>query len=394
MKPNVQEPLSQYTDVTLEDIPPASQSTDTEEIIENPHLSIESSRLVHYLNAVKHLKVASKDILARSILLETKNGNLYLTATDVDIYVKTVIPLLNTTNILDGYFVLPIEAMMSILRVGYPWFIIHRDGTTYLARLYRGDMELETYRIGYERFYCGRVDAGNSDIIPVEKLSRIIRQFSGMLSVAMSGYERRLLFSPTGVYMISTWSVMRVPGTFPSMELRIRDTSIIQSLLRCCQDEKVRVISAKVGHRKELVGRSIIFSFYSPEVIIPDQITGLVDTVSRMSGVIISRSKLMKVLTLAKELKHLSGSIQLSYAGNSLQVKPISLKNTARSEMVFPGRESGFNLSRGTYVVNASLFRSILAAMDQDEVTIILHGKGVGITTDFCEAVLYTEQPM
>ena len=199
--------------------------------IKEPHMKISTKEFSEALKIAKSvLSSNSKDLISRSVLLKIENGVLYLYCTDFDIYLKLKLNVLNTENTLSDTVIFPLDSMMQLLKAVPSTTIISKKENSYYINLVGGNVILETHTVDESKFkFTDNMNISDKTINSSD-LYNIIKDFSPLVSSAISPSEKRIVFSNK---VISTYMLSSISADLdlPELDLRVKDMTILKQLL-------------------------------------------------------------------------------------------------------------------------------------------------------------------
>lgn len=355
------------------------------------YFQIESRELVYFMQALRGLRLA-KDTMSRSVLFSYERGKVVLRATDADVFMELSVPCKNSENVLKDDVVLPVETILGLLRARDFYFTIYKVNSAYFARVMGGEVFLEVYAIEKNKFLVPRAQKEDKEV-SAESFLTVISSMSTMLLPSLTPQERRIFFTPEGVYVNCAWAIVKVLEGYPRFDLKVRDTVVLKSLLRYSKGN-VKICTSKDGMRKEIRGDNFFYSFYVSSFKIGDMVKKLTDTVDMQRGISIAKDPFMRVINLSRELPHMQGKLSLSNDSSGLNVELQSKRTGGGSNIQLMGTlGENYSVTSETSVVHSDNLSTVLACFSTQTLSVELASAGVILTSPEpgMVAVLYKE---
>ena len=192
-------------------------------------------------------------------------------------------------------------------------------------RIAGGDIILETLTVPVEKFkYHDEVK--DTKTIEATDLLAIVRSFSSIATSAVSPTERRIVFKAGSAYASYMWAVVKAPGEYPDLELKVKDISIVKSLLT---NKEGPVVVAKTVEGVK-VQRIVLHTDYfkyatiSSSVDLSESLLNSVSDMEGISGVHIDLVQLYKMVELSADLPYSIGKVGFNYSDEGIT---LSIKN-------------------------------------------------------------------
>ena len=141
-----------------------------------------------YQGKTKEFKEVRKEYVLQdlcSFKAHVENEKVVARSTDFDVYVESKLELLNVDNILTEAVVIPTDIVMKLVKAVPVNTIIYKseeDGNFYM-RLYGGDIVLETYTMGVDKFMF-QDDVEQKARVSANDLYSVMKDFTPVVTAA------------------------------------------------------------------------------------------------------------------------------------------------------------------------------------------------------------------
>lgn len=365
--------------------------------IDEPHFKVSSKEFKEILRTAKLISASTgRDPSSKALcLVPNKDGILSCYSTDYDVYLKKTLPILNTTNILEDTLVISIDNLIKLAKAVPSSLVIYKRDDKYFIKLFGGDMILETISINTDKYLFSDATESKGKINSLD-LSNVLRDLSSIVTVAVSPEERRIMFSDTTAQVTYLWSAIKSRGSYAPLDLKLKDIHIIRSLLQNTADydlELFRTTEDIQTARCVLKGVDFEYAFLISDKVLDDTQTKMIEEIVNNDGYYVDFNQLYKTVELSSELGYTIGKIEFNYSDDGLMML---LKNKGVDDSVFniQGSKEGNPKPIGNnLILQSKLLRVILRSFTSTtSVCVIITEKGLGIKSEYYEAVIFNNQ--
>lgn len=359
-----------------------------------PHVRFNTKEFQQVLRNAKLLSAASgRDVVSKSISIHVEDGKMVCRATDFDSYLETKLDLLNEQNVLEEDVCIPTDILMKLAKACPAVTAILKDDEGFKMRLAGGDILLETLSVPLEKFIAPDRPTGGASVEAPEMLS-VIRAMSPIVTAAVSPTERRILFKNGDAVASYMWAVVKAPGEYPNLELKLKDLQILKSLLTN-RDGTIYVSQTPDDVK---VPRTFItaddFTYATLTSAAADTNTSAeqMNEIIGQPGVFVDLLQLYKMVEVSADLPYSIGKVGLN---NSLEGIQLAIKTKKGKDSIFTlsgSNEGNPQPLEKEVVLQSKLLRILLRSFGASaSVKVSVTNKGVGIETDSLQAVCYVE---
>jgi hypothetical protein len=385
--------LSSVDDSELDNVD-LSSFGEVEDTVDFPHFKVATKEFKEFLKVAKTIcSAGGRDVVSKAVCLSAKDGKLVCRSTDFDVYIEQKLELMNVTNILDGEVVIPTDILIKLIKAVPVNTVIYKNGDNFYIRLYGGDIVLETYSITADKFsFLDEVEKVGT--IAAVDLYSVIKDFSGVVTAAVSPQERRILFEKQKAYASYMWAIMMSSKSFQDFDLKIKDISVLKNLL-LGSEEVLEVFVTKESvkiKRCVISGTKFKYSFLISDVRMSESMKDNLVSVVDAGGVFVDFISFYKMVEVAADLPYSIGKIGLNYSEDGIHLA-IKTKKDKDSVFNITGSKDGEVVSlKDELIVQAKLLKIVLRSFaSKSSVRLSVSEKGLGIVSDDYSAAIYSE---
>ena len=278
--------------------------------IKEPHLKLSTKEFLEALKIAKStISSNSKDLISRSALLKVEGGVLYLYCTDFDIYLKLKLNILNTENLITDTVIFPVDSIMQLLKAVPSTTVISKKEDSYYINLVGGSVILETHVVDESKFKFAEAMNKSDKTINSNKLYSIIKDFSPLVSSAISPSEKRIVFSNK---VISTYMLSSISADLdlPDLDLRVKDMSVLRQLTNLEKEEELSIYFGDNG-RASIEGENFNYTFLTSDLKTNKTLLDILDKQNYSDGLFIDYLSFYKLIELSAELSYSTGKVNI-----------------------------------------------------------------------------------
>ena len=278
--------------------------------IKEPHLKLSTKEFLEALKIAKStISSNSKDLISRSALLKVEGGVLYLYCTDFDIYLKLKLNILNTENLITDTVIFPVDSIMQLLKAVPSTTVISKKEDSYYINLVGGSVILETHVVDESKFKFTDAMNKSDKTINSNKLYSIIKDFSPLVSSAISPSEKRIVFSNK---VISTYMLSSISADLdlPDLDLRVKDMSVLRQLTNLEKEEELSIYFGDNG-RASIEGENFNYTFLTSDLKTNKTLLDILDKQDYTNGLFIDYLSFYKLIELSAELSYSTGKVNI-----------------------------------------------------------------------------------
>lgn len=378
--------ITSVDDSTLEELDLNDYGTLDVEIKE-PHLKLSTKEFSEALKIAKStISSNSKDLISRSALLKLERGVLYLYCTDFDVYLKLKLNILNTENLLTDTVIFPVDSIMQLLKAVPSTTIITKKDNDYFINLVGGSVILETHVVDESKFMFSDKMNLSDKTINSNTLYNIIKDFSPLVTSAISPSEKRIVFSNR---VISTYMLSSISADLdlPDLDLRVKDMSILKQLTNLEKEEELNLLFGENG-RVAIEGSTFKYIFLTSDLKTNKTLLEILDKQDYKSGLYIDYLSFYKLIELSAELSYSTGKVNIKLEDDKCDVTFKTRKGN-NSILKLEGLKEG-NVTSIEKEVQSKLLRILLKSFTGNaQVKINLTEEALIITSDTYKGVLF-----
>lgn len=333
---------------------------DVTEKIEFPHIKMSTKSLKRFADISKTISVAGgRDIISKAVCLEVIDGKVACRATNFDIYVRQDYDLMNQENVLKDVVVIATDILLKLLKAAPGSTVIYKKEDKFYIKLFGGDVVLESYDVGSEKFAFSE-KTENPVTVGSNLLYSVAKNYSGVVSAAVSSTERRIGFTEKGAFCKYMWAILAARGGFGNFEFKPKEIDVVRAML-VNTDEDIRVSFATGGKSKRALfeGTGFSFSTLLSDIKVSAEDEKMLDKPAE-GGFHVDLVQLYKIVELAADLPYSLGKLVFTYApGAGLKINLATRKGTDH-EFTVSGSQDGKLVDDATATIQAKLLRVVL----------------------------------
>ena len=355
--------------------------------IKEPHLKLSTKEFLEALKIAKStISSNSKDLISRSALLKVEGGVLYLYCTDFDIYLKLKLNILNTENLITDTVIFPVDSIMQLLKAVPSTTIISKKEDSYYINLVGGSVILETHVVDESKFKFTDTMNKSDKTINSNKLYSIIKDFSPLVSSAISPSEKRIVFSNK---VISTYMLSSISADLdlPDLDLRVKDMSVLRQLTNLEKEEELSIYFGDNG-RASIEGENFNYTFLTSDLKTNKTLLDILDKQNYSDGLFIDYLSFYKLIELSAELSYSTGKVNIKLEEDKCIVTFKTRKGND-SVLTLEGLKEG-SITQIEKEVQSKLLRILLKSFSgSSQVKVNLTEESLIVTNENYKGVLF-----
>ena len=355
--------------------------------IKEPHLKLSTKEFLEALKIAKStISSSSKDLISRSALLKVEGGVLYLYCTDFDIYLKLKLNILNTENLITDTVIFPVDSIMQLLKAVPSTTVISKKEDSYYINLVGVSVILETHVVDESKFkFTGTMNKSDKTINS-NKLYSIIKDFSPLVSSAISPSEKRIVFSNKvfSTYMLSSISA---DLDLPDLDLRVKDMSVLRQLTNLEKEEELSIYFGANG-RCAIEGDTFNYTFLTSDLKTNKTLLDILDKQDYTNGLFIDYLSFYKLIELSADLNYSTGKVNIKLEEDKCIVTFKTRKGND-SVLTLEGLKEG-SITQIEKEVQSKLLRILLKSFSgSSQVKVNLTEESLIVTNENYKGVLF-----
>ena len=355
--------------------------------IKEPHLKLSTKEFLEALKIAKStISSNSKDLISRSALLKVEGGVLYLYCTDFDIYLKLKLNILNTENLITDTVIFPVDSIMQLLKAVPSTTVISKKEDSYYINLVGGSVILETHVVDESKFKFTDAMNKSDKTINSNKLYSIIKDFSPLVSSAISPSEKRIVFSNK---VISTYMLSSISADLdlPDLDLRVKDMSVLRQLTNLEKEEELSIYFGDNG-RASIEGENFNYTFLTSDLKTNKTLLDILDKQNYSDGLFIDYLSFYKLIELSAELSYSTGKVNIKLEEDKCIVTFKTRKGND-SVLTLEGLKEG-SITQIEKEVQSKLLRILLKSFSgSSQVKVNLTEESLIVTNENYKGVLF-----
>lgn len=311
-----------FDNLEMEDMFEVSDVVD-DEVIEVPHIRLHTK---DFLNALKRAKTvissSAKDLMSKSVCMQVIGNELYVNATNFDVFIEAKAPIINTENILEKTIVCPINTLFQLAKA-FPSTVtlLEEDGKV-KVRLIGGSIDIETIEVARDKFLmhdevapCGEIDA--------QEFNSILNALASISQNAISPSEKRIIFNQNGAMASYMFTIACKEGNYPEFDVKMKDLGVLRSLT-ASQQGKLRtykVVDEKASSRFVIEHETFKYTFLVGECSFNRMLVNAYKKSDFDNGGYIEFNNIYKLVELSSMLNYSAGKILMKFTDmNNLEL--------------------------------------------------------------------------
>lgn len=330
------------------------------ETIEFPHLKMATKSLKKFADISKIISVSGgRDIISKAVCLEVIDGKVVCKATDFDIFVKQEYELMNTENVLRDTVVVATDILQKLLKAAPASTVIYRKDDKFFIRLFGGDVVLESYDVASDKFTFSE-KTNPVGTIGSNSIYSVAKNYSGVVSAAVSSTERRIGFTKAGAFAKYMWAILGTRGAFADFDLKPKDIAIVRAVLvNTDEDLQVSVTEEGKSRRALFEGNGFSFSILLSDIKVSSEDQAILDKPSE-GGFHVDLVQLYKIVELAAELPYSLGKLDFTYSPGAGLLIGLQTRKGTTHEFTVSGSQDGSLREDASATIQAKLLRVVL----------------------------------
>ena len=382
-------------DTTLEGLDLNSYD-DVDEISE-PHIKVDTKDFKEFLKNAKSVIVNNaKDIVSKSICLNVEEGQVVGYCTDFDVFLEYRMDLLNTDNILTEPISFPVDVMIKMMKAVPNTVTIFKDEEGFKLKLAGGSIPLETHNIDIAK-YQFKDELKESEVSTMDsiKLHSILKNFTAIVTSAINPSERRIVFNEHGANAMYMFSMIKSDGSYPNMDIKIKDLSILKNLT---SGKDVPLMFYDIADdtkskRKVIKCDKFSYAFLVSELSLNKTLLDMEASLNKDDGLFIDFLQLYKLIELSYDLNYSLGKVGLNYTEDNKLKLLFKTKKGKDSEFDIDGTLSG-NISplKKDIEVPSKFLKTLLTSFNSESnIKISITDKALIVASDEYTGILFVE---
>lgn len=365
-----------------------------DDTVDYPHFKVPTKTFKEFLKVAKLVCTAGgKDVVSKAVCLFADGDNLRCASTDFDVYVEQTIALLNDHNILDEVVVIPTDILVKLTKAVPVNTVIYKKDDKFYIRLYGGDIVLETYSMGSDKFIFSE-QMVKDPTMSAEDIAAVMKDFSTIVTSAVSPAERRIICEADRAYASYLFAIIMAKKSLTECDLKPKDINVLKSLL-VNSEETLNVSHTDkdvTPKRCQISGSNFKYTFLLSEAKISDSMKNSISNVVTSNGVFVDFVQLYKMVEVAAELPYSTGKIGVNYSDEGIR---IAIKTKKDADAIFDiagSKEGDTTPIKDELIVQAKLFRVVLRSFaSKASVKLTVSKDGIGISADDYSSAIYSE---
>lgn len=365
-----------------------------DDTVDFPHFKVATKSFKEFLKVAKLVCTAGgKDVVSKAVCLFAEGEVLRCASTDFDVYVEMNLPLLNDHNILTETVVIPTDILIKLTKAVPVNTVIYKKDDKFYIRLYGGDIVLETYSMGSDKFIFSDLVV-TSEQIAGKDLSEVMKDFSTIVTSAVSPAERRIICETDRAYASYLFAIIMAKKSFTSCDLKPKDINVLKSLVVDAEETLKTFHTADdvSPKRCQIAGDNFKYTFLLSEAKISDTMKNSIGNVVTGNGVFVDFVQLYKMVEVAAELPYSTGKIGINYSDEGIK---LAIKTKKDADAIFDitgSKEGDTTPIADELIVQAKLFRVVLRSFaTKSSIKLTVTKDGIGISAEDYSAAIYSE---
>lgn len=378
----------------VEDIDLSTFGT-VEEEIKLPHLKFSGTQFKFLIRLAKSLSVPSgRDVISKSILIHPNNDKIEFYLTDFDVYFFYELDRINVQNVLTEDIIIPTDYLDKLARAIGNKVTIFKDGDDFKLSLLGGDIILETYNVDVEKFKF-KDTYNKQQSIASKDLHMLVKDFSTIVSNAISPSERRILCDKDMAFASYMWGNITCKKSFSDMDLKVKDIKVLSQILSEVEEELeiFETDDKATTKRKVIKGNNFYYAFLISDSTVSESIRNNIKEVINLSKgkCYVDFANLLRLADISSVLPNSTGKLEFNYCESGVQVT-LKLKKGDSTFTLVGSKEGDTTPFSTNFTISSKLLLLFLKAFtSQLSVAFFITDKGIGISSNEYDAILYKE---
>lgn len=378
-----------FDNLEMEDMFEVSDVVD-DEVIEVPHIRLHTK---DFLNALKRartiISTSAKDLMSKSVCMQVIDNELYVNATNFDVFIETKAPIINTENILEKAIVCPVNTLFQLAKAFPSTVTLLEEDGKIKVRLIGGSIDIETIEVPRDRFLmhdevapCGEMDT--------QEFNSILNALAPLSQNAVSPAEKRIIFNQNGAMASYMFTMACKEGNYPEFDVKTKDLSVLRALTSSQQGKlrTYKVVDEKASSRFVIEHNTFKYTFLVGECSFNRILTSAYNDADFDNGGYIEFNNIYKLVELSSTLNYSAGKILMKFTDiNNLElVLPTKNGNNVFNLEVTP---KGNIIQDVQLEVPAKMFYSMLKVFQKNMMLIVhIQEEGLVLSNDDFKGII------
>lgn len=377
-------------EIDIEDMFELSTVEDVETINE-PHFRLETKEFLNMLRKAKTVITSNaRDLISKAVCMEVVDNKLHMYCTDFDVYLEVSHPITNSTNILDGVVVTPIDTLLQLAKALPSTTTILRDENNRVKiRLIGGAMDVETIEIPKDKFIMKDIVKEDKDI-DAEVLNTVLNAFGHIIQTSVNPTEKRIVFNENGAKASYMFAIAHVDGDFPKFDIKVKDLGVLKVLVNKAKGKlkTFRVDDEKASLRFVIKGDDFKYAFLIGKMPMNRILLDNFNKIDFMQGAYVEYNKLSKLIELSSTLNYTTGKVKMQFPEANTMIIHVPSKNGDNVFTIEATPRGNIKLEEDVEAP-AKLFMSILKAFQKNNtLTIFIEEDKIVLNNDTVKALI------
>ena len=311
-----------FDNLDMDDMFEVSEVVDDEEI-EVPHIKLHTKDFLGALRRAKTIISSSaKDLMSKSVCMQVIDNELYVNATNFDVFIEAKAPIINTNNILDKAIVCPINTLFQLTKAFPSTVTLLEEEGKIKVRLIGGSIDIETIEISRDKFLMHDEVAPQGEM-DVQDFNAILNAFASISQNAVSPTEKRIIFNKDGAMASYMFTMACREGEYPEFDVKMKDLPVLRMLTNSQQGKlrTYKVVDEKASSRFVIEHESFKYTFLVGECSFNKILVNAYKEADFESGGFVEFSNVYKLVELSSTLNYSAGKILMKFTDtNNLEL--------------------------------------------------------------------------
>lgn len=357
--------------------------------LEVPHLKLNTKELSDVLKVAKSVTANnSRDLISRAVCIKSDGlGKIRVYCTDYDVYLEQSIQLLNTEKVLEEAIIVHADTLLQLIKAVPATTVIFKDEEGIKLNLVGGSVFLENHQVDIDKFTHNEDMKITGKLINSSLLNSVIKDFSPLVSSAISPSEKRIVMGDRAIstYMLSS---VFTQGDFPKMDLRVKDMGILKQLTSLDKEEELSILQGDAG-RVAIEGSEFKYTFLISDLLVNQTLLNTLDTLDYTNGVFIDYLQIYKIIELSSDLSYSTGKVGMQIDNNICNIK-FKTRKDKDSILTIEGLEEGSVAYKEEVEIQSKLLRIMLKSFAGEAVVKVnITKEALILSSDKYKSVLF-----
>lgn len=373
--------LNSYDDVTSIDV---------------PHIKVATKEFKELLKVAKSISSTNaKDIVSKSICIEAKEGKAVAYVTDFDVYLEMNLDLLNTENILEEPVCFPIDTMIKLMKAVPSSVILFKDEEGFKIKLAGGSIPIETHNLPVDKYkFQDELKVSEVANMNSTDLYNILRDFTSVVTSAISPNERRIVFDSEGAVAVYMFTVIQSHGCYPTMDIKLKDLGVLKNTLAGldCNLTFFDTADETKSKRKVIQCDKFKYAFLTSDSKPSQTLIDLSKGIDKDTGLYIDFLQLYKLVELSSELNYSLGKIGLKFTDENKLCLEFKTKKGKDNLFLIDGTNDGEINTNTSIDLQSKFVKVLLSSFSKlSSIKVNITDKALVVSSDSYQSVLFTE---